>query len=451
VANLLNVVQQAPSSKSVSPTEIDPSKLESKELKDLFQQSLSDTLEKSEEPKTDLSEVAVAAGLVQSPRLATHDQIKSELNPEFKSEIKPEIKPEIKTDVKAEVKNLNGSVASKNLQIENQLPLKTAPVQAKTVNPAMIAAQQQVNQKSIQQPNQAELASALVGQDLLMLSPDQEFDVESYELKNSELNTVAPKAAPSKISTTDFLNLREISQNQTKSNINSPLQALPLPATGSIAMGMKPALKDKMTEDQDDKKSLDSAMTSLAPAHSEKHSFGKVMDATVTQTHGQKPVLSPESMTQIGNQVNLLGQAKQDGEIKIRLRPDHLGELQMSVRTQGQNVSVQIKAENNEAKKIIEDSLSTLREHLSQQNLSLARIDVVTQTTATANLDQTQMQFDSNQNFNQSSANADRQNAQDGSQQSRREFFREDMGPVSTPTSMIRPRTADSTRLDLIA
>lgn len=472
MANLLNVVPQAASNKSVSPSEKLPNQAQSDELKELFQQNLSKNLAtevpekgtevKAAEPKADLAEVAMAAGAVPTAKI-TATEIPLEQN-SVKGKAPAPVKEEKNSKDNGKDAKSAEQVVAAGIPVQNQLPLKTTMVPVKTEETkntknapvkaavsAPQAQQQQISKQVIQQPVSAELASAMAGQDLLGLSPDQELDVESLELKNSDSKPAHPKAASSKLSTTDFLNLREISQNTAKSNPTAVTQAAPLPAAGTIAMGMKPALKQKVTEDKDEKKNLDTVMNGLAPAHSDKQLFGKTMDATVSQTHGQKPVLSPESLTQIGNQVNLLGQAKQDGEIKIRLRPDHLGELQMSVRTQGQNVSVQIKAENNEAKKIIEDSLSSLREHLSQQNLSLARIDVVTQTTATTSPDQTQMQFDSNQNFNQSSANADRQNAQDGSQQSRREFYRDEMNPVSVPASMIRPRVADSTRLDLIA
>ena len=200
----------------------------------------------------------------------------------------------------------------------------------------------------------------------------------------------------------------------------------------------------------DDKQGLAGAMAGLAPAHGEQ-TFGKMMDATVTQTAGQKPVLTAESVNQIGNQVNLLGQARQDGEIKIRLRPDHLGELQMSVRTQGQNVSIQIRAANDEAKKIIEDSLGALREHLSAQNLALARIDVVTQPASASNLEQAQMNFDANHNFNEFAQQGGRENGRDGSQQSGRDIFGEGSAHATSKAVPIRPRTVDSSRLDLIA
>lgn len=436
MANLLNVTPQV-NNKTAPVTNAPASvKAEEKGLKDLFQQQLSQNLASAEEKPIevavdeDQAAMALASGAVQGAKVAP-----IELKKTGNSEVPVQ-------EFKAQIPNQLKSTDAKNV-----VPAAIPAVTMAAIKNGELTAKQGVNQSV-----NAELATAMAGEDLLNLAG--EFDVESYDLKNSETAVALPKEASSKLSTTDFLNLREISQNTMKPNLAAVNPAItdtaklaPIPATTGVVMGMKPTQKQKATDGKED---LSGAMAGLAPAHSDQQTFGKMMDATVTQTHGQKPVLSQESVMNIGNQVNLLGQARQDGEIKIRLRPDHLGELQMSVRTQGQNVSVQIKAENNEAKKIIEDSLSSLREHLAGQNLSLARIDVVTQPTATP--DQSAMQFDSNQN--QSSANADRQNTQDGGQQSRREFMRDEQsfGGANAP-SMIRPRSVktDSTRLDLIA
>jgi flagellar hook-length control protein FliK len=100
-------------------------------------------------------------------------------------------------------------------------------------------------------------------------------------------------------------------------------------------------------------------------------------------THGTagKTILSHDTLNQITNQVNLMSKAKQDGEIKIRLKPDHLGELMMSVKTNGQQVSLQIKAQDHESKRIIEESLGRLKDSLATQSLDLGKVDVVTQST----------------------------------------------------------------------
>ncbi len=101
------------------------------------------------------------------------------------------------------------------------------------------------------------------------------------------------------------------------------------------------------------------------------------LEAPVIRAPSGQIRLSDDALGSLTGAMNGLSQARQDGEIKIRLKPDHLGELVMNVRTQGQQVSLQIKATDGESKKILEDSLSALRESLSQQNLSLAKVEVV--------------------------------------------------------------------------
>lgn len=422
--------------------------MQGNELKELFEKQLSENLsdensslnsdlapknlgEKNTEQelvsvkdsKKDLAEVALAAGAVVAPKIAP-----IELKQNF-----------------AEIKGKDFQLPHQLSAVKNEIPASM-----KELNKAEMLMTGDLQNVAVE--NNATLI--LDGQDVMSLSDEHDFDLESVDLKNSSEKVVDLKTASSKLSTADFLNLREISQNQMKPNLmTSPVMTeqsklAPLPTTAGLVVGMKPTQKEKLT----DKKDLTAAMSALAPAHGDKQIFGKMMDATVSQAPGQKPVLSNESVVNIGNQVNLLGQARQDGEVKIRLRPDHLGELQMSVRTQGQNVTVQIKAENNEAKKIIEDSLGALREHLSQQNLSLAKIEVVTQPAMTSNLDQNQMQFDSNQNFNQSFMNqGDRNHSQDGSQGSNRDFYRDEPILSAQPAQIMRSKTSESTRLDLIA
>ncbi len=254
----------------------------------------------------------------------------------------------------------------------------------------------------------------------------------------SRIEAAPVKVAPSKLSTDDFMSLRDLSKNPTKPT------SLPLPG---LALGTKAESKAKVSE----KSKLSDFVSGLAPALTEAKQTASRMEATVMQTPGQKPVLASESLVQIANQVNLLGKARQDGEIKIKLRPDHLGDLQMSVRTVGQNVTVQIKAQSEEAKKIIEDSISSLREHLSQHQLSLSSIDVISQPVNVTQSDSSSLSFDSNSGFNQFGSQNRENNSKDGSSSSDREYFQEQ--PLIKPQSTMnnRMRLSETSRLDLIA
>lgn len=62
--------------------------------------------------------------------------------------------------------------------------------------------------------------------------------------------------------------------------------------------------------------------------------------------------------------------------MRIRLRPDSLGELNVKVATSGNQVKLQIQASDERSRKILEDSVNHLKESLSAQNLSLAKLEV---------------------------------------------------------------------------
>lgn len=64
------------------------------------------------------------------------------------------------------------------------------------------------------------------------------------------------------------------------------------------------------------------------------------------------------------------------GEIRLRLRPDNLGELHLRVSSHGREVGLQIQASSDRAKKILEESLSHLKESLAAQQLSLGPVEV---------------------------------------------------------------------------
>lgn len=86
--------------------------------------------------------------------------------------------------------------------------------------------------------------------------------------------------------------------------------------------------------------------------------------------------LSTESVSGIAQSIRQLGSG---GEMRIRLKPDHLGELHLKVTTGGQagtNVGLQIQASDDRARKILEESMGSLKESLASQNLNLGRVDV---------------------------------------------------------------------------
>jgi hypothetical protein len=90
--------------------------------------------------------------------------------------------------------------------------------------------------------------------------------------------------------------------------------------------------------------------------------------------------LSSESLMGVTSSIRTLagdGVRPGGGEMRIRLNPDHLGELSVKVSTRGREVGLQIRASNEEAKRVLEESLSHLRENLASNSLNLARVEVV--------------------------------------------------------------------------
>jgi flagellar hook-length control protein FliK len=67
---------------------------------------------------------------------------------------------------------------------------------------------------------------------------------------------------------------------------------------------------------------------------------------------------------------------KGGGEMRVRLKPENLGELNLRVIANGNHVGLQIQASDERAKKIIEESLGYLKESLSAQKLSLGQVDL---------------------------------------------------------------------------
>ncbi len=84
--------------------------------------------------------------------------------------------------------------------------------------------------------------------------------------------------------------------------------------------------------------------------------------------------LAPEGLSNLG--LGILRTSYQGGgEIRVRLRPDHLGELNIRVLTDGNRVGLKIQASDERAKKILEESIGSLKENLSSQSLNLGTVD----------------------------------------------------------------------------
>lgn len=94
---------------------------------------------------------------------------------------------------------------------------------------------------------------------------------------------------------------------------------------------------------------------------------------------------------QIMNQAQYLIK-KGGGEMKVEMTPEGMGKIQMKVLVENGKVNVQMSAETNEAKKVLEGGLSDLKNSLAAHNLSMdhIKVDVVNHTN-TDNTAQNQM------------------------------------------------------------
>ena len=85
--------------------------------------------------------------------------------------------------------------------------------------------------------------------------------------------------------------------------------------------------------------------------------------------------LTSESLLGVSSGIRTMA-ANGGGEMRIRLRPENLGELHVRVMTDGTQVGLQIQASDEKAKKIIEESIGHLKDSLASQSLSLTHMDI---------------------------------------------------------------------------
>jgi hypothetical protein len=89
--------------------------------------------------------------------------------------------------------------------------------------------------------------------------------------------------------------------------------------------------------------------------------------------------LSTQSLRDITLGIRELKELQGGGEMKIRLTPEHLGELQIRVSTYGQNVGLKVQASDESAKAVLEETSKHLKDALASQNLHLSSIDISVQ------------------------------------------------------------------------
>ncbi|HTL11579.1 MAG TPA: flagellar hook-length control protein FliK [Bdellovibrionota bacterium] len=109
----------------------------------------------------------------------------------------------------------------------------------------------------------------------------------------------------------------------------------------------------------------------FAPASPRPEMTGQVVPGSQAQDR-----LASTSVSGLANGIgSLRGQG--GGEIRMKLQPEHLGELNLKVTTRGNEVAIEVRASSEKAREILEQSLPALKESLAGQRLVVGKIDIV--------------------------------------------------------------------------
>lgn len=105
--------------------------------------------------------------------------------------------------------------------------------------------------------------------------------------------------------------------------------------------------------------------------------------APVAQASQNQFYIQQEALQAIVQQMIRSSAQPGSQELRIRLRPDHLGEIQMKLTSKGQEVALEIKAQTQEAQQIIERHIGDLKEGLAAHSLQLSKVEVMNQNSLT--------------------------------------------------------------------
>lgn len=101
----------------------------------------------------------------------------------------------------------------------------------------------------------------------------------------------------------------------------------------------------------------------------------KVFNATLPKTQALKNINSTEVISQILEKMKT--SVKPDmTEVKILLRPEHLGEVSLKISTQNGIVTAQFIAESQKVKEIIESNFNQLKDMLNEQGVDVGALEV---------------------------------------------------------------------------
>lgn len=158
------------------------------------------------------------------------------------------------------------------------------------------------------------------------------------------------------------------------------------------------------------------------------------MTANVVPGPMAKNQLTTDSLVGISGEIKNLS-SQGGGEIRIRLKPEELGELNIRVMTDGSRVSLQIQASDEKAKKIIEGSLTTLKDNLSSHHLILSQIDLSVNQLTGSNQKDLNKDQQSPGNFSNYQENLNQNLNQGGNQSQNRQWMRAEFDQSASLTT----------------
>ena len=142
--------------------------------------------------------------------------------------------------------------------------------------------------------------------------------------------------------------------------------------------------------------------------------------------------------------------------MRVKLHPENLGELHVRVITSGNQVGLQIQASDEKAKKILEESMSHLKDSLASHSLALGSIEVTVAPQSSSSGEMKQEHQQSRQDMMGQSQSNMNQSGQGGSQNSYGSVENDVAGGRSSMRAMggsaaLSSRAAESSRPSVAA
>ena len=229
------------------------------------------------------------------------------------------------------------------------------------------------------------LSEPLRGEVLAPLSDEQhpEEDADSplkeaeiHSKRDDEGDSTSAIFLPKRISGTDFLSMR---------NILQATDAEPIALPQSVDVALKNGEKAKSSSKRPGARSLpgevsldqvkSGGFSGTESAGVQSSSKRLEMTGQVVRGAMTRERFSTDSVVKLVTGIQKLS-AHGGGEMRIRLNPENLGEIRVRITADGGQVGLQVQVQDEKVKRILEESMSSLKEHLSTHSLVLNTVDL---------------------------------------------------------------------------